>query len=831
MRIAELFRNHACLRELTAELPEGIEYDGNAECLRLTEAFDETASWGPFRFELVPCSKDAHLSVRTNDQTDPNDSDVQLFVRLIAESERWLMLLNFVDTASDGAVDSENGDYDNDDDSCNTAIVVNVRDQTLYLKARRPLMPGERLNTRICSSSGSGSDWSCSNNSLDEAEPEHLADTCDSASSADAEDSNACRLQDDDSEESSELEQLSGQLEARKRPASANAACGSSAKLPRLLESGGNRRSAVQVESSLRSKIRHCTRCGLFFTSAWMLQTHRQFHDLFGEAGVGQRGVLGSGDASQLVLSAPVLSDRGCISYVPVGLPRSKEPPAQSQQLQQGIDALQHVTASVASDPDGSSPDLPEASALDLTLPRVQTPAAASAGASLRLTQHSQQQQQQRQRSRQLQRQQQQNQAEKSGSASSLMSVCKDCKIGFFNYNNYLVHRSLYCQSGRVAAAAAATGAASGTPGRLSKHPLQLQEQQKQSGAQLPTVAMATPKLEALAAPASSAPTAAASTHSPSASAAERKFQCPYCQIRFHSPSTLTAHQAFYCPENPDKTAPSAAAVAPATAGASAGTAAPACADSPATGDASKAAAQQQQQQLQQQQQSSPPSWLPIAMDLSGSAGYKCSICGYIGQTERGMKMHAKVHSASGGFGGNNGASASSAALSPSEVVNASGSDGIRLPTSFNSDLLSSMTPEELGMLQHKTQPYSKRRTFKRVTPVQQMPQHPPQPPQQQLQLPLSLHPDLLRQQLQQQAINAAAAAAAASSAAAGYRHQGQLVCVRCGESFDQLESLLEHQETACPGLNTAAAAAAAAAAVVKLESATRTAADSVGRV
>ena len=289
-----------------------------------------------------------------------------------------------------------------------------------------------------------------------------------------------------------------------------------------------------------------------------------------------------------------------------------------------------------------------------------------------------------------------------------LISKCLDCNIVFYKHENYVAHKEHYCagRQGRGVEAAAAAAAAAGVASVGVK-----------SGTP-PEVPPASPPPPALA-PSGGSPV----------DQLFLQFYCLPCKIKFSSMDTLRAHQEFYCPSRRVVASPERVAAlddAELTAAAAAAVVESTLHKCPHCDFAAQTEAR-----LADHLRAHAP-----------STAYRCTLCGYRGNTVRGMRMHGKTHAA----------------------VHDSGGDGAFTDehiAEFEQPALLPRRPVgggEAELIRLKNEPYKRRRSRKSFEKSEH-----------------------------------AVAARAAAVAAATLRRQAPHVCVACGQSFPDTCKLRVH--------------------------------------
>ncbi|CAL1536517.1 unnamed protein product [Lymnaea stagnalis] len=243
---------------------------------------------------------------------------------------------------------------------------------------------------------------------------------------------------------------------------------------------------------------------------------------------------------------------------------------------------------------------------------------------------------------------------------SNTISKCSDCNIVFYKHDNYLIHKKHYCSGKRRPSIPQALGVeAPALPLETNTHAVQegqvaTTHKQPSPGMLSPVEPIASkPKLKDL-------PTAVSpSKHS---SEIKYKFYCVPCRIKFSNASILEAHKEYYCPAGKD----SEQSVILQTAAAD------------VSADVSPKDEQQQSSPDPPQEEFSCTRCSSIFSSArllrlhvcdggfpcphcdhvsitdnrltehlkihAPTKAYRCTICGYRGNTARGMRMHGKTH-------------------------------------------------------------------------------------------------------------------------------------------------------------------------------------------
>ncbi|KAK0060892.1 zinc finger protein ush [Biomphalaria pfeifferi] len=128
-------------------------------------------------------------------------------------------------------------------------------------------------------------------------------------------------------------------------------------------------------------------------------------------------------------------------------------------------------------------------------------------------------------------------------SSTSSISKCSDCNIVFYKYDNYLIHKKHYCSGKRRSVPAQA----SETLPVATDLPNQKEIHSKQSSPEIPTTNDAPGfQLTAKKSDIQASPSSKSSTD------VKYKYYCVPCRIKFSNASILEAHKEYYCPAGKD---------------------------------------------------------------------------------------------------------------------------------------------------------------------------------------------------------------------------------------------------------------------------------------
>ncbi|XP_034237477.1 zinc finger protein ush [Thrips palmi] len=217
------------------------------------------------------------------------------------------------------------------------------------------------------------------------------------------------------------------------------------------------------------------------------------------------------------------------------------------------------------------------------------------------------------------------------------VSKCQECNIVFCRHENFLAHKRHYCQARLQDDEAAAEGSNASSPAAVtSRSPSASSPPEAQVAATPANASASTP----------SGPLAAPTTHV--------QYICARCHIKFTSVDNLTHHQAYYCPKRP---VDAGAAPLPGP-GAGKGVEdkgrrrCPKC-------KVSVAADQLSSHQCDVVVVGTGTGWrCPCCPVMSptisaaqkhmethnGIKAFRCTVCGYKGNTLRGMRTHIRMH-------------------------------------------------------------------------------------------------------------------------------------------------------------------------------------------
>ncbi|KAH9489771.1 hypothetical protein Btru_036693 [Bulinus truncatus] len=131
---------------------------------------------------------------------------------------------------------------------------------------------------------------------------------------------------------------------------------------------------------------------------------------------------------------------------------------------------------------------------------------------------------------------------------STSISKCLDCNIVFYKYDNYLIHKKHYC-SGKRRSSLLHSSDTSSLPS-VTDLPHQKEQNPKPSPSEIPepkesTISQSTANAKVKEIPSALSP----SKHS---SEVKYKFYCVPCRIKFSNANILEAHKEYYCPAGKD---------------------------------------------------------------------------------------------------------------------------------------------------------------------------------------------------------------------------------------------------------------------------------------